>query len=237
MSEAKNQAELLSEGFLDTLGAERVDFGQAAELPVTARLLVLAAASFVQRVQENLDRMGKVSTGTLSTDIISGEVQAGGGSVSIEVGYPASSAGAKYYDYVNKGVKGLVTGQPSDSPYSFKESRSPRDKYAPAPVMVKAILGWMEQNNIRSREETQTRDLSALQSKRQGLQELTGGDAQRSLAYVIARSIKRRGLPYTGFFDEAQTFAFGQEFLDNVARAVGADIRLVIRQANRGGAA
>jgi hypothetical protein len=228
MSEAKNQAELLSEGFLDTLGAERVDFGQATELPVTARLLVLAAASFVQRVQENLDRMGKVSTGTLSTDIISGEVQTGGGSVSIEVGYPANSTGAKYYDFVNKGVKGLVSGQPSDSPYQFRKLSAP-------PVMVSAILGWMQENNIRAREETQTRDLSPLQSKRKGLQELTGGDAQRSLAYVIARSIKRRGLPYTGYFDEAQAFAFGQDFMNNVARAVGADIRLVIRQANRGG--
>jgi len=228
MSEAKNQAELLSEGFLDTLGAERVDFGHATELPVTARLLVLAAASFVQRVQENLDRMGKVSTGTLSTDIISGEVRAGGGSVSIEVGYPATSAGAKYYDFVNKGVRGLVSGEPSDSPYKFRKLSAP-------PVMVNAILGWMQENNIRSREETQTRGLSALQSKRQGLQELTGGDAQRSLAYAIARSIKRRGLPYTGYFDDAQAFAFGQEFMNNVARAVGADIRLVIRQANRGG--
>jgi len=226
MSEAKNQAELLSEGFLDTLGAERVDFGQASELPVTARLLVLAAASFVQRVQENLDRMGKVSTGTLSTDIISGEVQAGGGSVSIEVGYPATSAGAKYYDFVNKGVKGLVSGQPSDSPYQFRKLSAP-------PVMVNAILGWMEQNNIRAREETQTRDLSPLQSKRKGLRELTGGDAQRSLAYSIARSIKRRGLPYTGFFDEAQTFAFGQDFMDAVAKAVGADIRIAIRQAKK----
>jgi hypothetical protein len=230
MSEAKNQAELLSEGFLETLGAERVDFGKASELPVTARLLVIAAANFVQRVQENLDRMGKVSTGTLSTDIISGEVQAGGGSVSIEVGYPASSAGAKYYDFVNKGVKGLVSGQPSDSPYQFRKLSAP-------PVMVNAILGWMQENNIRAREETQTRDLSPLQSKRKGLQELTGGDAQRSLAYVIARSIKRRGLPYTGYFDEAQAFAFGQDFLRDLSKAVGADVRLAIRQANRGGGA
>ena len=230
MSEKREQDKLLSEGFLDTLEDNKVDFGQATELPVTARLLVLAAASFVQRVQENLDRMGKVSTGTLSTDIIQGEVQAGGGSVSIEVGYPASSSGAKYYDFVNKGVRGLVSGEPSDSPYQFRKLSAP-------PVMVNAILGWMQENNIRAREETQTRDLSPLQSKRRGLQELTGGDAQRSLAYAIARSIKRRGLPYTGYFDEAQAYAFGQEFMNNVARAVGADIRLVIRQANRGGGA
>jgi len=226
MSEATNQRELLAEGFLDTIGDERVDFSSAAELPVTSRLLVLAAASFVQRVQENLDRMGKVSTGTLSTDIIRGKVSQGGGSVSIEVGYPASSAGARYYDFVNKGVKGLDSGQPAESPYSFK-------KYSAPPVMVDALLGWLRQNNITAREETQRENLSPLQSKRKGLRELAKGDPQRSLAYAIARSIKRRGLPYTGFFDDAQRFAFGADFLRDLSRAVGADVRLAIRQANR----
>jgi hypothetical protein len=228
MSEKREQDKLLSEGFLDTLEDNKVDFGQATELPVTARLLVLAAASFVQRVQENLDRMGKVSTGTLSTDIISGEVKAGGGSVSIEVGYPASSSGAKYYDFVNKGVRGLVSGEPSDSPYKFRKLSAP-------PVMVNAILGWMRENNVRAELETQRRDLSPLQRKRKRLVDVTENDPQEELAYLIARTIKRQGLPYTGYFDEAQAFAFGQEFMNNVARAVGADIRLVIRQANRGG--
>lgn len=230
MSEIRNQNELLSDRFLDTLGGETVDFSSAAELPVTSRLLVLAAASFVQRVQENLDRMGKVSTGTLSTDIIKGEVSQGGGSVSIEVGYPASSAGAKYYEFVNKGVKGLDSGQPADSPYSFK-------KYSAPPVMVSAILGWLRQNNITAREETQRVNLSPLQSKRKDLRELAKGDPQRSLAYAIAKAIKRRGLPYTGYFDEAQSFAFGEKFLRDLSRAVGADVRLAIRQANRGGGA
>lgn len=227
MSEARNQAELLSEGTLDRLGAERIDFTAAGELPVTSRLLVIAAAQFVQRVQENLNKLGKVSTGTLATDIAQGEVEVGRSTVAIEVGYPASSPGARYYDFVNKGVKGYSTGQPSDSPYSFRSLSAP-------PVMVDAIQGWIQQNNIRSREETQRRDLSPLQSKRKDLQELSKGKASRGLAYAIARSIKRRGLPRTGFFDDAAALAFGQDFLDDVARAVGADIRIGIRQANRG---
>jgi hypothetical protein len=235
MSEAKNQAQLLSEGFLDTLDRNKVDFEDAAGIPVTARLLVLAAADFVKRVQKNLNDMGKVSTGTLATDIIAGEVQAGGGIVSITVGYPAESAAANYYDFVNKGVKGVQSGEPADSPYAFKESKNKFDKYAPPPVMVSAILGWMEQNNIRARAETQTENLSPLQSKRKSLREATGGDPQRSLAYAIARSIKRRGLPYTGFFDEARAYAFGDKFIADISKAVGADVRLAIRQAKREG--
>lgn len=229
MSEARNQAELLSEGTLDRLGASRVDFSDAGELPVTARLLVIAGAQFVQRVHDNLDAMGKVSTGTLSTDVISGDVKVGNNTVSISVGYPANSPGAKYYDFVNQGVKGIISGQPSESPYSFRKLSAP-------PVMVAAIRGWIDQNNIRSREETQKRDLSPLQTKRKGIQEATGGaigNKNDALAYAIARSIKRRGLPRTRFFDEAAEYAFGQQFLDDLAKAVGADIRIAIRQANR----
>lgn len=230
MSEARNQAELLAEGFLNQFDdGNRVDFTGAGELPIVSRMLVIRAAAFIQRVQQNLDNAGKVSTGTLSTDIAQGEVTVGGGSVSIEVGYPASSPGAKYYDFVNEGVKGLTSGQPSTSPYSFRKLSAP-------PVMVAAIRGWMDDNNVRSREETQKRDLSPLQAKRKGIQELTGsaiGDKNDALAYAIARSIKRRGLPRTRFFDEAAEFAFGQDFMDAVAKAVGADIRIAIRQANR----
>lgn len=227
MSEARNQAELLAEGFLNQFDdGNRVDFTGAGELPIVSRMLVIRAAAFVERVQQNLDNAGKVSTGTLSTDIAQGEVTVGGGSVSIEVGYPASSPGAKYYDFVNEGVKGIISGQPSTSPYSFRKLSAP-------PVMVAAIRGWMDDNNIRSREETQKRDLSPLQSKRADIQQLSRGEASRGLAYAIAKSIKRRGLPRTRFFDEAAEFAFGQDFMDAVAKAVGADIRIAIRQANR----
>jgi hypothetical protein len=227
MSEARNQAELLADGFLNQFDdGNRVDFTGAGELPIVSRMLVIRAAAFIQRVQQNLDNAGKVSTGTLSTDIIQGDVAVGGGSVSIEVGYPASSPGAKYYDFVNEGVKGFISGQPSSSPYSFR-------KFSAPPVMVSAIQGWIETNNIRSREETQKRDLSPLQSKRADIQQLSRGEASRGLAYAIAKSIKRRGLPRTRFFDEAAEFAFGQDFMDAVAKAVGADIRIAIRQANR----
>lgn len=227
MSELQRQNELLAESNLREYDDKnRVDFTGAGDLPFVSRMLVIRAAAFIQRVQQNLDNAGKVSTGTLSTDIAQGEVTVGGGSVSIEVGYPASSPGAKYYDFVNEGVKGKESGQPSSSPYSFRKLSAP-------PVMVSAIQGWIETNNIRSREETQKRDLSPLQSKRADIQQLSRGEASRGLAYAIAKSIKRRGLPRTRFFDEAAEFAFGQDFMDAVAKAVGADIRIAIRQANR----
>ena len=88
------QLEALSESFLRNATSNRNDYFSAKELPVVERLLIASAAQFIQEVQDNLDRMGKVSSGTLSTDIKSGELINSGGSYSISMGYPEGSMGA-----------------------------------------------------------------------------------------------------------------------------------------------
>jgi hypothetical protein len=218
------QDELVNDGTLDRLAESNKDFAALVELPVTKQLIILSAANFILRVQENIKRLGKVSTGRLEDGITQGDLIEDNFGYEVDLGYEANGPGAKYYDYVNKGVKGKSGGP--DSPYAFKSLN-------PSRKMVSAIEMWMVQNNVRSRNEDQTRNRSALQTKRASVRSMASAQSnQRSLAYVIARSIKRRGLEKTAFFDEAIDFSFGKGFIDAVSKTVGTDIKVYIRQAN-----
>jgi hypothetical protein len=53
---------------------------------------------------------------------------------------------------------------------------------------------------------------------------------QKSLAYVVARSIKKKGLKKTGFFDSAVDSFFGNDFTTAVSKIIGQDVRILIRQ-------
>jgi len=68
-----------------------------------------------------------------------------------------------------------------------------------------------------------------LQKKRKSVSHLNTG---RTTAYLIARKIKQRGLPKTGFFDNAIDEVFNNDFYTKMAKAVGADVRVYINQAN-----
>lgn len=218
------QEQLVGETTMDRLAESNKDFAALKELPTTKQLIILSAANFIQRVQENLKRLGKVSTGRLEDGITQGDLIEDNVGYEIDLGYENNGPGAKYYDYVNKGVKGKSGGP--DSPYTFKSLN-------PSRKMVTAIEMWMLQNNVRARNDDQTRNRSALQTKRASVRNMASQKSnQRSLAYVIAKSIKRRGLEKTGFFDEAVDFSFGKGFIDAVSKTVGTDIKVYIRQAN-----
>jgi hypothetical protein len=215
------QDEVLS--YLDSQGQSKAAFEDVNKLQGIEKLLVLSAANFIIKVQENLNQSGRVDTGALSTDIESGEVVTGGGSVSITVGYPAGSKAAKYYDFVNKGVSG--TRNKIDSPYSFKNER--------VGGLRNAIEGWLKRNKLASRNESQKKNLSSVQRKRKRLSKMVSESSRvKSLAYAVSVSIKRKGLKKTGFFDKAAKFAFGREFNDAVAKIIGREVVINIRNGN-----
>jgi hypothetical protein len=217
------QDEVLS--YLDSQGQSKAAFEDVNKLQGVEKLLVLSAANFIIKVQENLNQSGRVDTCALASDIESGEVVTGGGSVSITVGYPAGSKAAKYYDFVNKGVKGTRSGNPSDSPYSFKNER--------VGGLRNAIEGWLKRNNIASRNEDQKKNLSPVQRKRKRLSKMVSESSRiKSLAYAVSVSIKRKGLKKTGFIDKAAQFAFGKEFNDAVAKIIGREVVINIRNGN-----
>ena len=201
---------------------KKSDYASLGELPFVEKTMIAYAAKFIIQVQKNLQKANKVDTGRLETDIQEGSLIKSNQSYSIDIGYPASSEGAKYYDFVNKGVKGFKSGTPN-SPYRYR-SASP-SMNGP---MVTAIQKWVKRNALSSRREDQRFNLSGLQKKRKSVSELNTG---RTTAYLIARKIKQRGLPKTGFFDNAIDEVFNQQFYDKMGKAIGADVRVYIKQA------
>lgn len=199
------------------------DYLKLNQLPFVERTMIRYASIFIKRVQDNLKKANKVDTGTLSTDITEGALLKDGSTYSLDIGYPKGSAGEKYYDYVNKGVKGFISGQPN-SPYIFHSAYPKMNG-----PMVTAIQKWVKRNALASRKETQKFNLSGLQRKRKSVAELNTG---RTTAYLIARKIKQRGLPKTGFFDNAIDEVFNNDFYTKMSKAIGADVRVYINQAN-----
>ena len=214
---------VINDAMIASQAANKDDYQKLGELPFVERTIIRFASIFIKRVQDNLKKANKIDTGTLSTDITEGELIKQGSSYSLDIGYPESSAGAAYYDYVNKGVKGFISKQPN-SPYRFHSAYPKMNG-----PMVTAIQKWVKRNALSSRREDQKYKLSGLQKKRKSVAQLNTG---RTTAYLIARKIKQQGLPKTGFFDNAVDAVFNQQFYDKMAKAVGADLVVYIKQAN-----
>ena len=218
-SEAQLQAEVLEAGFLEQISANQDDYILLNKLPLLERYLILAAANFILKVKDNIEVLGISDTGSLSDDISSGELVKESNGYSIEVGYPRGSKAAKYYDFVNKGVKGVKSGTPN-SPYAFKNIGVGRE-------MLRNIKSWVDRNGIRRNDVAIIRR----QATRQSLSNMVS-EASRSknLAYAVAVNIKKRGLRKTGFFDSAVDSYFGRDFASGVSKIIGQDIKVLIRQ-------
>ena len=200
------------------------EFDEITEFKGIEELMVLAAANFILQVQENLNQAGKIDTGTLASDIEKGEITNAGGVYSIDVGYPKDSKASKYYDFVNKGVKGTRSGTPANSPYSFRNDM-------PGRSMTLAIAKWYRRHaSFGRKDDAPTKSLSAVQRKRKKLSKMVDANKRlRSLAFATAVNIKRRGLKKTGFFDKAINSSFGPDFVKALAKITGKEIAINIK--------
>jgi len=221
MAKSAKQIEAEVLAFLDTIGQDKAAFQEVTKLEGVEKYIILAAANFILKVQENLDTAGKVDTGTLSSQITQGDLIETGSGYELEIGYPAGSKAAKYYDFVNKGVKGTRGGP--DSIYSFKNDK-------PGYAMTSALEGWYKRQGKAGLRETQKKNLSAVQRKRKKLSKMVSEASKlKSLAYATAVNIKRRGLKKTGFFDKAVQSSFGPDFYKAIAKITGKEIAVNIR--------
>ena len=198
--------------------------GRQGQLQLNAveKVMKEAAEKFIGLAKQRINAKKKVDLGNLS-DIGFSFTEKSGNKYSLTIGYDKSNPASEYYDFQNKGVKGLKSGQPN-SPYKFRTLSVSKN-------MVEAILQWYLRHKNYIRREDQRKGLSSLQIKRKTISNVADPKIKlRQLATNTAKNIKKKGIGRVGFFDDNLDKAFGQEFQAKLAQALGQDIALTITQ-------
>lgn len=209
MSINKAQAKAIADGFLNTLGEKPMKEG---ELPVVERLLKDFGADFILNAQKNLRDNNSIASGNIND--IRLQFTKFGTSYTLSLGYPKGEPASKYFDFVNKGVKGTKNIKAdSKTPYKFNPSKKS--------IPILAVEGWLGYNKLKA--------VSVKPYRKLGV-ESKAIDSKKSLAYVIARSIHRKGIRSTHYFDNAAKETFGKNFYEVMEVALGKDIQIKIKQ-------
>ena len=186
-------------------------------------VMLTAADQFLKLAIDRINQRKKVDRGNLS-DIEVSAISQQGDRYSLTIGYNKSNPASEYYDFQNKGVRGIKSRQPSSSPYSYKT-------LSVSSKMVTALMQWYMRHKNYIRNDDQRKNLSPLQQKRKTLGNIVNQQAKlKQIATNTAKAIKKRGMPRIGFFDDNIDKAFGKDFQTKLAKALGQDVVLNIRQ-------
>lgn len=216
MSISKAQIQALRDNFIQSLGGSFDKYKQG-ELPVLEDTLALYGKAFNDKITEILDKENITSSGRLAEPALPIITKFGTGYI-LSLGYEPGSEASKYYDFVNKGVKGTKNEKAdSKTPYAFKGNKKA--------VPVSSIEKWLGYNKLKS---VSVKKYTKLGTEAKAI------EGKKSLAFLIARSIHRKGLKSTRYFDRAVAQIFNKEFIENIAIAVGGDIQIQIKQAING---
>lgn len=133
--------------------------------------------------------------------------------------------------------------------YTFKlfflppadEYASAMDKGATFPGKqppIEPIIKWIAQKGIPVQDiakKRRARTLTALKNRkpRKGLKELSSKQAARSLAFAIAKSIKKKGIKGTGFWSETVTPEVISDLKTSLSKALKRDVEIEISDLRR----
>lgn len=206
ISIAKAQADALSE--LGSIGEDRP--GPVA-LTVLQKILVQYGSDFAIELAESMKQKEVFGSGKLADSIIP-EVNEEGNTLQIRM--------LNYYDYPNKGVKGVKSSANAPtSPYQYKTFGMNRDGRKSISDYV--LSGRAKIRNVRKDKAVgigiERKGVSALDSK------------INTLIYLI----KAYGIKTTNYFDDAFDKVF-KDFAVTAADAVGRDIVITIQRLNTG---
>jgi len=193
---------------LSGLGETKSGF-EPLDLSAIEKVLFEYAAEFQKMASRQLRRANKISTGKLE-DSITFEVTDTG------EGYELALKVLDYYKFVDQGVRGAgANSKNNTSPYKY------RDKMPP----IKEILKWIKKKgSLKASAEDQKRGLSKAQKSSRALRAAAKRLKPKTLAFLIARKIQQRGLPYTGFWERSFEKTF--KGLDvKLAEVTGLNIR------------
>ena len=198
--------------------------GRQGQLQLNAveKVMKEAAEKFIGLAKQRINAKKKVDLGNLS-DIGFSFTEKSGNKYSLTIGYDKSNPASEYYDFQNKGVKGIKSNQPN-SPYKFRTLSVSKN-------MVEAILQWYLRHKNYIRREDQRKGLTPLQIKRKTISNVADPKIKlRQLATNTAKNIKKKGIGRVGFFEDNLDKAFGEDFKAKLAQALGQDIALTITQ-------
>jgi hypothetical protein len=202
---------------LSSFGSSRADFTETGKMAEVEKLLAEYAGKFISAAQRNLRSKQKIDTGALMD--VQFEVSYMGKSFVLTLGYEAGSKAAEYWDFVNQGVAG-VGKTLSGSPYKFKTKGASKK-------MIDAMQGWITRHNIRPSDKY---TISGLEKKRKSIRSTVSQTTKlRSLATAFARSIKKKGIQPTNYFDNALKLFNSAEFQKDLSEAVGFEVQVAIK--------
>jgi hypothetical protein len=213
VSIAKAQIRELQQSFIQSIGDTEFDKVNPKDLPILERVLAIYGQAFNTRITEILDNENITSSGKLANPAEPILTKFGTGYI-LSVGYEQGSEQDKYFRFVNKGVLG-TSNEKADpkTPYKFDKA----NKY----VNIGAVEKWLSYNKLKT--------VAVKKYTKLGV-EAKAIESKKSLAFVIARSIHRKGITSTYYFDKAVAQIFNKDFVADVALAVGGDVQIQIKQ-------
>ena len=216
----KAQAKALADGFMDSLGEG--GFVKGGDFSLLDTVLLQYGKDFNEAVIQNLTKENIISTGAL-IDIPLPKVYKTPNGYTLEIGYEIGSNQYKYFDYINKGVKGFggknAKLKKSTGEYTFKNA-------FPNRKMALSIFKWL---NTARKKTSKYAPVTGLERKRKKLTKvLNESENKRKLAYAISAGIKKNGIRATFFYDRAKKVIDSKDFRDAISEVLVAEFDVSI---------
>jgi hypothetical protein len=190
------------------------------ELSDMEKLLAGYIERFLNKAADNLNKTNSVTTGNL-LDSLDFNIE------SNRNGYTINFTALDYYKFVDKGVRGAGSSLKNNtSPYKFKYLMGQgKGKSGKKSTLITAIEKWI----IRNRLTATAKDVNKYGRTGRERKAIDATMGRKTLAFLIARSIKRDGLYETGFWSDAFEETF-RDFGVKMSEALGKTITVNLQQ-------
>lgn len=173
----KSQAEALANGLLDNIGEDKSTFKPKKLLSEVLQI----AGEFIENAQNNLNESNSNSTGSLSSSLQITDPQVTGEVLKVDIEM------LEYGRYLNKGVKGVVSGSGA---YSFKN-------LYPSRAMISSLMAGKNKASRKITSTNTSKSISQNEKKNKQISDV-------SKVWGAAVNIKKYGIRPTGFLDKAE---------------------------------
>lgn len=204
---------------LELTGKDASFFDTPKALTSFGKLLDKSVDVFLKRAIAKINQKKRTDTGNMQ-DIRVIRREFSNGAYRYDIGYDDNNPASEYWAFQDKGVKGVISGQPSGTPYAFK-------KLTVGGEFLERLVDWYGRHKNYIKGEDQKKNLRNIQKKRAKLGSIADNKI-RGIAYVTGLKIKREGLPTIGFSKAGYDAAFNEQFFKNLAKALGKDIKINI---------